>query len=62
MIYKSRTAMVKAWTEAADAKLKADDIDPEDDAAVKDCLCATVGGVRLYEFWKEVVSDDRQAS
>lgn len=53
MTYKTYNAFIMAWGRAAWGKLKADNIDPGDLAAVEASLSACCGGRRLFLAWRE---------
>ena len=51
MIYDTYEEMIADWGPRADAKLRADGVNPTDLAAVEACLTACVGGQRLFQAW-----------
>ena len=51
MFYDTYEEMIAAWGPRADAKLRADNVDPDDLAAVEACLTACAGGQRFFQAW-----------
>ena len=51
LFYDTYEEMIADWGPRADAKLRADSVDPDDLEAVEACLTACVGGQRLFQAW-----------
>ena len=52
--HRTHDELVRSWAEAADAKLRADNVDRNDLEAVRIGLSECIGGPRLYDFWRAV--------